>query len=233
MPLACKEIQQSLINERPSIISLKITPEIGLAEEDVDWLRDSISESDKTIGVYPAFTKHGSLTAIAYATATRVLLVHSLCKTENQPQRRQKKQANGLPPSILAIRKYLQDAFLDNAEYTLLAFDGHVFALAAYDVGLVCSNVVDLLSLPPHSRNVVQMLDKSLKGSEVHDRNFVQKMFESDLYNENETFSLSQKSWLAARVGSHNTTGSELRKDMDKVPRINVSEWDNEVCHFQ
>ncbi|KAL5525953.1 hypothetical protein ACEPAG_7291 [Sanghuangporus baumii] len=214
-------IDQSFLDERYRPFPVRVVPECRLDDAYFNWLlkneeedtRDQAGaslENGRSFGMHPGYTKSGHLAALAICIYRKVLVVTEIVKTRpTQPRRR------------LLLHAEVLSASCGSRVY---AFNAHELVLALYrDMALTVNRAIDLLSLPPNNRDVVQTV-KRLAGARIElFESPIRDAFQTVVYKNDKSGSstLAQQAWFAWYVG----TLPEAQDAVRTIPEIDSSNF--------
>lgn len=148
------------------------------------------------IGVSASYREGCQLSAIAFSSPSRALVVHltsgDLSVGSNESKRKR----------IIRARSVLQKQILCNANYQKYAFKMDRIAIALYlDVALRIDGAVDMLSVSLHNRRSLQALMNAMGGEFTLHKPNVKALFfdESRLVSDSD---LVQQAWAACRAST-------------------------------
>ena len=202
------------MDDRYPALTVRIVPESKADAIVLDWLVQGAEDESKTrlIGMHPSYTKFGLLAALAICVGPKVVLLTDIIKAR----------------SYSHFRRMFESKFLGSVSgYSIVAFNGHEVALTLYkNMGLKCTRVIDILSLPPRNRDIVQTAKRAtgvkveLFDDAIRDA-ILPKVHDKDALN-----NLAQQAWFAYFVADH----PEARKNWTTIPVIDSSAFADYVC---
>ncbi|KAL5485828.1 hypothetical protein ACEPAI_6870 [Sanghuangporus weigelae] len=214
-------IDQSFLDERYRPFPVRVVPEGRLDDAYFDWLLKNDEEetraqagvtleNGRSFGMHPGYTKSGHLAALAICIHRKVLVVTEIVKTRpTQPRRR------------LLLHSEVLSASCGSRVY---AFNAHELVLALYrDMALTVDRAIDLLSLPPNNRDVVQTV-KRLAGARLElFESAIRDAFQTVIYKNDKSGSstLAQQAWFAWYIG----TLPEAQGAVRTIPEIDSSKF--------
>ncbi|KAL5526744.1 hypothetical protein ACEPAF_8469 [Sanghuangporus sanghuang] len=214
-------IDQSFLDERYRPFPVRVVPEGRLDNSYFDWLlkneeeetrgqAEVILENGRSFGMHPGYTKSGHLAALAICIHRKVLVITEIVKTRaTQPRRR------------LLLHSEVLSASCGSRVY---AFNAHELVLALHrDMGLAVARAIDLLSLPPNTRDIVQTV-KRLAGARVElFESAIHDAFQPVIYKKDKSASskLAQQAWFAWYIG----TLPEVQDTIRTIPIIDSSNF--------
>ncbi|THH07370.1 hypothetical protein EW145_g3424 [Phellinidium pouzarii] len=187
-------VEQTFIDDRYPPIALKVVSEAKFELGLLQWLLplpSSSSDSKVTVGMHAGFSKAGFITALALSVSAKVLMI-----TDLSARSRHDDSGGGM-------RRHLHSVLLNDTSFRITSFIAPELVLALHrEIALRCVHVVDLLSLPPGNRDIVQTI-KSAFGAriELYDDTSLREAFQENLYDKQQQIILAQKAWLAYFVG--------------------------------
>lgn len=213
---------QNFIDEPiDSIIETRVVHEKELESADLGWLFGPLVNSPRSVGISPAYSKSGSLPALACAVDTRVLVINFYSSKAREDGR----TSGARPKNILGRRSRLEQELLCHPECTLYSFDLATFALSLHlHFQIRLANAIDIQSaLPGHSRSPVDSV-RAIVGDQIFP-DIITSTFETTVYryDEQENLgSLVQMAWLCGYLG-HSGNSKDLFRDAPKVDTRNFS----------
>lgn len=211
--------QQTLIDEPiDSTIETRIVHEKKLETTDLQWLFGAASNSPRSVGISPAYSKSGGLPTLACALDNRVLIIKSL---------------SSKPYDNESTRPKLEQELLCHPDCTLYSFDLATLALSLHlHFHIRLANAVDIQSaLPVQSRSPVDSV-RAIVGDQIFaDR--ITSAFEATVYGSDEQESIDslvQMAWLCGYLGQY-----DLGNTQDlfyAAPRVDTRKFAAEVSFF-
>ncbi|KAF7374795.1 Regulator of nonsense transcripts 1 [Mycena sanguinolenta] len=178
-------------------------------------LGDFLDSGEGAIGVAPAYGPRCVLSVLAFATATKVLLVR--CATGNSKKSKCKAKAK---KSNEKGRQFLADLLL-SASHPKFAFNMDVLATSLhFDLGLRISSGVDLLSVSSmDDRRSLQALMSSLGGEVRLNKANVTSLFKGEeRWNKTTLKEIALQAWVAWRAA----TLDNVMPRLEDIPRIDT-----------
>ncbi|KAH8117829.1 hypothetical protein DFH11DRAFT_1723846 [Phellopilus nigrolimitatus] len=209
-------IHQTFLDDRHPPIALLTINECKLNRSHINWVLQpatsatSVSTPEtKVIGMHPAFTEAGLLSALAISVSSKVLLITDVMKLRAAGQR-----GTRSGNSTTDGRDYLQSTVLNDSAYLITAFDAHQLVLGLHSaMGLTCTRVVDLLSLRPGDRDVVRTVQLALGARVELLGNLLLEAFQDNVYRDKEQQAIvAQKAWLAGLIGDHPNARAKIAR---------------------
>ncbi|KAL5503959.1 hypothetical protein ACEPAH_8031 [Sanghuangporus vaninii] len=214
-------IDQSFLDERYRPFPVRVVPEARLDDSCFDWLlkneeegtrgqAEDIMENGRSFGMHPGYTKSGHLAALAICIHRKVLVITEIVKMRaTQPRRR------------LLLHSEVLSASCGSRVY---AFNAHELVLALHrDMGLAVARAIDLLSLPPNNRDIVQTVQR-LAGARLElFESAIRDAFQPIIYKNDKSASskLGQQAWFAWYIG----TLPEVQDTLRTIPVIDSSNF--------
>lgn len=216
------KLHQTLVNGHHPLIELVIVPESKIENAHVDRLLDGTSGdatpgSWKVAGMHPCYSKSGHLSALAICVGQKALLIHNITKPTIKSPSRPK------PPPV--TRLHLQSKLLSRSSgFTIVAFNAHELVLALHrDMGLASTRVLDLLSLPPGKRDIVETVQYVTRARVERLELFtdtVRYVFQSSIFNMDERWNPVQVAWFASFLASE----SDVKQELVRITAVNSTE---------
>ncbi|KAI6042874.1 P-loop containing nucleoside triphosphate hydrolase protein [Pisolithus marmoratus] len=157
----------------------------------------STAVAEGAIGISASYQENCQLSAIAFSSTSRALVVHltsgdlSLCSNESKRKR------------IIQGRSLLQERILCNAKYQKYTFKMDRIAIALYlDVALRIDDAVDMLSVSLGNRRSLQALLDALGGELTLYKSDVKALFFSNESHPVSDSDLVQQAWAACRAST-------------------------------
>ncbi|KAF8263883.1 hypothetical protein EI94DRAFT_1806535 [Lactarius quietus] len=143
---------QTFIDEPLESIEARVVRERELEITDLEWLFGSQANSPRSVGISPAYSKSGTLPALACALGNRVLVINFLSSKPYEDG-----ITIGPRPRNIERRNKLEQELLSHPDCTLYAFDLAPIALSLrLHLHLHISNAIDIQSaLPVPTRSPV------------------------------------------------------------------------------
>ncbi|KAG2110823.1 P-loop containing nucleoside triphosphate hydrolase protein [Suillus discolor] len=138
------------------------------------------SASGASVGVAAAYRPDCSLSSLAFATLTRVLVIHFFAANKQNPQQEQKKKKKGQEPQppVSRGRILIQDRILCNIGIKLYGYRIDRIALALFrDFSLRINGAVDVLSVSTSDRRSLQAIMNALGGEVLLQKDNVKTLF--------------------------------------------------------
>jgi hypothetical protein len=221
---------QTFIDEPIESIEARIVDEKKLETTDFEWLFGSITNSPRSVGISPAYSKSGSLPALACALGSRVLIINFLSSKPYEDG-----STSGPRPRNAERRGRLEQELLCHPDCTLYAFDLAPLALSLrLHLHLHLANGIDIQSaLPVPTRSPLDSVQVIVgDASPIFDDN-ITSAFEATLYVSSKHKDLSalvQRAWLCGYLGQY-----ELGTTQDlfyKAPKVDMRKFSAEVSTF-
>lgn len=210
------DIYQSFVDDRCPGLSLNVVPERSADASLLEWLLQHETDT-RLVGMHPSYNKSGTLAALAVCVRQRILIITEIVKARS--------------PSTL-FRHTLDSNVLGSAGgFTVVAFNGHEIALALYKtMGLNRARIIDLLSLPPQTRDVVQTVRRCTQAKVELFEDAIRDAFERKVHKNDSKFllMLAQQAWFAYYIGDH----PESKKEVASTSIIDISLFEEYVCLF-
>jgi hypothetical protein len=213
---------QNFIDEPiDSTIETRIVHEKGIDSADLEWLFGPLANSPRSVGISPAYSKSGSLPALACAIENRVLVINFYSTKARDDGR----TSGARPRDIIERRNRLEEELLCHPDCTLYSFDLATFALSLHlHFQIHLANAIDIQSaLPVRSRSPVNSV-RAIVGEQIF-ADIITSTFETIVYKYDEqedTGSLVQIAWLCGYLGQVGNT-KDLFRDAPKVDTRNFS----------
>ncbi|KAI6168014.1 P-loop containing nucleoside triphosphate hydrolase protein [Pisolithus thermaeus] len=153
--------------------------------------------SEGAIGISASYQENCQLSAIAFSSPSRALVVHfssgDLLLSNNEKKRKR----------VIQGRSFLQEQILCNAKYKKYAFRMDRIAIALYlDIALRIDDAVDLLSVSSRNRRSLRTLMNAMGGEPTLHKPNVKALFfdrESHLLSDAD---LVQQAWAACQAST-------------------------------
>jgi hypothetical protein len=223
-------IDQTFIDEPIDSIEARVVPERQLEITDLEWLFGSAVNSPRSVGISPAYSKSGSLPALACALGNRVLILKFLSSKPYEDA-----SMSGPRPRNIERRNVLEQELLCHPDCTLYAFDLAPLALSlCLHLHLHVSNAIDIQSaLPVRTRSPVESVKIIMSdASPIFDDN-ITSAFETTLYvsdKQKDITELVQRAWLCGYIGQYDLgTAKDL---FYKAPKVDMMKFSADVSLF-
>ncbi|KAI9461665.1 hypothetical protein BJY52DRAFT_191843 [Lactarius psammicola] len=194
---------QTFIDEPIESIEARVVHEKEFEITDLQWLFGSAANSPRSVGISPAYSKSGSLPALACALGNRVLIInfHSSKPYDDGI-------TNGPRPRNIERRNRLEQEFLCHPDCTFYAFDLAPLALSLrLHLHLHLSNAVDIQSaLPVPTRSPVDSVQVIVSDASPIFVDNITSAFETTLYvssKQQDLTALVQRAWLCSYLGQY------------------------------
>jgi hypothetical protein len=221
---------QTFIDEPIDSIQARVVPERQLEITDLEWLFGSAVNSPRSVGISPAYSKSGSLPALACALANRVLILRFVSSKPHEDA-----SMKGPRPRNVERRNLLEQELLCHPDCTLYAFDLAPLALSLrLHLHLHVSNAIDIQSaLPVPTRSPVDSVKVIISdASPIFDDN-IASAFETTLYvsdKHKDLTELMQRAWLCGYIGQYDLgTAQDL---FYKAPKVDMTKFSADVSLF-
>ncbi|KAJ6513128.1 P-loop containing nucleoside triphosphate hydrolase protein [Mycena sanguinolenta] len=182
-------------------------------------LEDFLDSGESIIGVAPAYGANCILSVLAFATATKVLLVQ--CNTGNSKNKSKAKDKAKAKRCNEQGRESFENLLL-SASHPKFAFNMDVLATSLhFDFGLRIRSGVDLLSVSlKDDRRSLQALMTSLGGAVHLNKANVSSLFQGEeRLSKTKPKEIALQAWAAWRAA----TLDNMKPRLDSTPRINTS----------
>ena len=195
---------QTFIDEPiDSVLETRIVHEKKLESTDLEWLFGSLTNSPRSVGISPAYSKSGSLPALACALGNRVLVINFYSSKARDDGRR---TSGPRPRDIIERRNRLEQELFCHPDCTLYSFDLATFALSLHlHFNIHLANAIDIQSaLPVRSRSPVDSVQAIVGDQIFADR--ITSSFETIFYGYDERENvdlLVQMAWLCGYLGQY------------------------------
>ncbi|KAH9058403.1 P-loop containing nucleoside triphosphate hydrolase protein [Lactarius vividus] len=204
-PLAASQplsFDQTFIDEPIESIQARVVHEKELEITDFQWLFGSAANSPRSVGISPAYSKSGSLPALACALGNRVLIInfHSSKPYDDG--------TSGPRPRNVTRRNQLEQELLCHPDCTFYAFDLAPLALSLrLHLHLHISNAIDIQSaLPVPTRSPVDSVQVIVSDASPIFADNITNAFEMTLYvssKHKDLTELVQRAWLCGYLGQY------------------------------
>ncbi|KAG1804979.1 P-loop containing nucleoside triphosphate hydrolase protein [Suillus plorans] len=182
-----------------------------------------------SVGVAAAYRPDCSLSSLAFATLTRVLVIHFFAANKQNPQQQQKKKkkAQEPQPPISRGRILIQDRILCNIGIKLYGYRIDRIALALFkDFSLRINGAVDVLSVSTSDRRSLQAIMNALGGEVLLQKDHVKTLF-SHREGEGASKDVALQAWAAHRAATLDDMALRFaaihRIDTDTMPEMHLS----------
>lgn len=221
---------QTFIDEPIDSIEARVVPERQLEITDLEWLFGNAANSHRSVGISPAYSKSGSLPALACALGNRVLIIKFLSSKPHEDG-----SMSGPRPRNIDRRNQLEQELLCHPDCTLYAFDLAPLALSLrLHLHLHVSNAIDIQSaLPVPTRSPVDSVKIIISdASPIFDDN-ITSAFETTLFvsdKHKDLTGLVQRAWLCGYIGQYDLgTAKDL---FYKAPKVDMMKFSADVSLF-
>ncbi|KAG2146162.1 P-loop containing nucleoside triphosphate hydrolase protein [Suillus bovinus] len=187
------------------------------------------SSPGASVGVAATYRPDCSLSSLAFATLTRVLVIHFFASNKQNPQQQQKKKKKGQEqqPAVSRGRILIQDQILCNIGIKLYGYRIDRIALALFrDFSLRINGAVDMLSVSTSDRRSLQAIMNALGGEVLLQKDNVKTLFahrEGDVASKD----VALQAWAAIRAATFDDMTLRFaaipRIDTDTMPDIHLS----------
>lgn len=221
---------QTFIDEPIDSIEARVVPERQLDITDLEWLFGSAANSTRSVGISPAYSKSGSLPALACAVGNRVLILRFVSSRPYEDG-----SMSGPRPRNTERRNQLEQELLCHQDCTLYAFDLAPLALSLrLHLHLHVSNAIDIQSaLPVPTRSPVDSVQIVISDASPIFADNITSAFETTLYvsdKHKDLTELVQRAWLCGYIGQYDLgTAQDL---FYKAPRVDMMKFSTEVSIF-
>jgi hypothetical protein len=222
---------QNLIDEYTENIEARVVHEKDLELIHLEWLLGPDGNSPRSVGISPAYSQSGGLSALACALDTRVLVI----KFHKSMPYSDGATGSGTVPRNVELRRLLEYEFLCHPLCTFYAFDLANIALSLHlHLHLHLTDAFDIQSaLQIPDRTVVLSVQTVIADAcKVFSENIV-RAFENRIYRSSKHKDLTdlvQRAWLSSYIGRYD---SEAIRDMFyKAPKIDTEKFSQDVRHF-
>lgn len=157
-----------------------------------------------SVGVAAAYRPDCSLSSLAFATLTRVLVIHFFAANKQNPQQQQKKKkkAQEPQPPVSRGRILIQDRILCNIGIKLYGYRIDRIALALFrDFSLRINGAVDVLSVSTSDRRSLQAIMNALGGEVLLQKDHVKTLF-AHREGEGASKDVALQAWAAYRAAT-------------------------------
>ncbi|CCM03092.1 uncharacterized protein FIBRA_05212 [Fibroporia radiculosa] len=219
MSIRERAIFQNLVEDDRPEIRVQILLESMLSEELVkDFLETAPPPAPTKVGLSPAYSPSGHLTALAIATTTRVLVVQFHNKNKSEKAK--------------AGRQILEDSILCNADCALYAFDLAVLACSLfYDYGLRIVNGINIQSVA-HPTGICSPLAAIQFGAgdhvEVHKENIV-AYFKNMFWDPSRTTPPALRAWISVYLP---VVLPDMEEKFNSVKRVNTKDFSETYLEY-
>lgn len=217
---------QTFIDEPIETIEARVVHEKELETADLQWLFGSAANSPRSVGISPAYSKSGSLPALACALGNRILIInfHSSKPYDDG-------STSGPRPRNVERRNWLEQELLCHPDCTLYAFDLAPLALSLrLHLHLHLSNAIDIQSaLPVPTRSPVDSVQVIVSDASPIFSENITSAFETTLFVSNkhkDLTALVQRAWLCGYLGQYDLGNT---KDLFyAAPKIDMKKFSAE-----
>ncbi|SRR6266702_748755 len=218
---------QTFIDEPIESIEARVVHEKELEITDLQWLFGSASNSPRSVGISPAYSKSGSLPALACALGSRVLIInfHSSKPYDDS-------STSGPRPRNIERRNRLEQELLCHPDCTFYAFDLAPLALSLrLHLHLHLSNAIDIQSaLPVPTRSPVDSVQVIVSDASTIFEDNITSAFETTLYvssKHKDLTELVQRAWLCGYIGQYDLGNT---KDLFyAAPKVDMRKFSADV----
>ncbi|KAI6102405.1 P-loop containing nucleoside triphosphate hydrolase protein [Pisolithus croceorrhizus] len=197
MPSASRSVTPKLFRDCSSkAVAFKTSSDQSLDERQLRSFLSTVM-SEGAIGISASYQENCQLSAIAFSSPSRALVVHfssgDLLLSNNEKKRKR----------VIQGRSFLQEQILCNAKYKKYAFRMDRIAIALYlDIALRIDDAVDLLSVSSRNRRSLRTLMNAMGGEPTLHKPNVKALFfdrESHLLSDAD---LVQQAWAACQAST-------------------------------
>ncbi|KAH9037839.1 P-loop containing nucleoside triphosphate hydrolase protein [Lactarius pseudohatsudake] len=193
---------QTFIDEPIDSIQARVVHEKELEITDFQWLFGSAANSPRSVGISPAYSKSGSLPALACALGNRVLIINFHSSKPHDDG------TSGPRPRNIDRRNQLEQELLSHPDNTFYAFDLAPLALSLrLHLHLHLSNAIDIQSaLPVPTRSPVDSVQVIVSDASPIFADNITSAFETTLYvssKHKDLTELVQRAWLCGYLGQY------------------------------
>jgi hypothetical protein len=217
-------------NDAPidSIIETRTVQEKVLESTHLEWLFGTQANSPRSVGISPAYSKSGSLPAIACALGNRVLVVNFYSSKSRDDRR-----ASGLRPKDIERRNWLEQELLCHPDCTLYSFDLATFALSLHlHFQIHLANAIDIQSaLILRTRSPVDSV-RAVVGDQIFPEH-ITSCYEATIYGNDEKVnigSLAQMAWLCGYLGQYDL--GDAQNLFYAAPKVDTRKFSADVSCF-
>ncbi|THH13051.1 hypothetical protein EW146_g7128 [Bondarzewia mesenterica] len=218
--VVAKQLYQNFIDEMHETIAVQSIHEKDITPDDISQLlRGSSSKnSPRSVGISPAYSKNGTLLAIALCVKYRVLIVQFY---SSKPDKRETGGARAGRTS--PARQLIERDILCNDDLHIYAFDITALALILnLQHQLHLTNGVDLQSaFPIKSRFPVDTVKFAVGDTAPVNSEIVPQSFEDMIWDPKKITDLALRAWLSAYVAGFDS--ESIRDFLYKAPRIDTT----------
>ncbi|KAG2051633.1 hypothetical protein BDR06DRAFT_983427 [Suillus hirtellus] len=182
-----------------------------------------------SVGVAAAYRPDCSLSSLAFATLTRVLVIHFFAANKQNPQQQQKKKkkAQEPQPPVSRGRILIQDRILCNIGIKLYGYRIDRIALALFrDFSLRINGAVDILSVSTSDRRSLQAIMNALGGEVLLQKDHVKPLF-AHREGEGASKDVALQAWAAHRAATRDDMALRFaaihRIDTDTMLEMHLS----------
>ncbi|KAG1871933.1 P-loop containing nucleoside triphosphate hydrolase protein [Suillus tomentosus] len=182
-----------------------------------------------SVGVAAAYRPDCSLSSLAFATLTRVLVIHFFAanKQNQQQQQKKKKKAQEPQPPVSRGRILIQDRILCNIGIKLYGYRIDRIALALFrDFSLRINGAVDILSVSTSDRRSLQAIMNALGGEVLLQKDHVKTLF-AHREGEGASKDVALQAWAAHRAATRDDMALRFaaihRIDTDTMLEMHLS----------
>jgi regulator of nonsense transcripts 1 len=189
------------------------------------------SATGASVGVAATYRADCSLSALAFATLTRALVIHFFAADKPNPQQQQQKKKKGQEqqPPISRGRILIQDQILCDIGIKLYGYRIDRIALALFrDFSLRINGAVDVLSVSTSNRRSLQAIMNTLGGEVLLQKDNVKTLF---AHREGEATSkdVALQAWAACRA----TTLEDMTLRFAAISRIDTKTMPDTVSNIR
>ena len=220
-------LDQTFIDEPIETIEAHVVKERQFELTDLQWLFGSTSNSPRSVGISPAYSKSGGLPALACAVGNRVLIIDFLSSKPYEDG-----SSSGPRPRNAERRGQLEQELFCHPDCTIYAFDLAPLALSLrLHLHLHLSNAIDIQSaLPVETRLPVESVEAIISDASPIFSDNITSAFDNILYVSSKHKDLSplvQRAWLCGYLGSYDLgTAQDL---FYKAPQVDMRKFSVEV----
>lgn len=222
---------QRLVDEPIDSIEGRFVHEKDLQPDLLQWL--GLDGSPRSVGISPAYSKSGGLSALACVVDTRVIIIEFY---STKPNLGGGPTGSGTQIRNAECRNLLKEQLLCHPLCTLYAFNLAPLALSLYQFHLHLTDAIDIQSavrIP--DRSVMDSVQKVIgDASQIYSKN-ITRAFENMLYptqpcKDMDLADLVQRAWLCWYIGQSN---SKANRDMfDKAFKVDTATFSEDVRRF-
>ncbi|KAG2139120.1 P-loop containing nucleoside triphosphate hydrolase protein [Suillus bovinus] len=221
-------LQQNIYKAKHGPITIEDVDEKNISSLALQGIINSAS--DASVGVAAAYHPDCSLSSLAFATLTRVFIVHFSAANKQDPQQEQKKKKKGqeqLPPASRG-RILIQDQILCNIGIKLYGYRIDRIALALFrDFSLHINGAIDILSASTtDDRRSLQAIMNALGGEGLLHKDNVETLF-AHREGSAKSKDVALQAWVACRASTFDAMALKFAAisqiDTNTIPDIHLS----------